>query len=258
MSERNEYVPGTPSWVDLQTSDPTAAKQFYASLFGWDGYDENDMGGGASYSMATRRGRHVAAIAPLPPQPGIPPHWNTYVTVSDVDAITARAGDAGGAVVMPPMDVMDAGRMSVVADPTGATIALWQAKNHIGAGIVNEHGAFTWSELLTPDVETAAAFYGTVFGWETQKFPEMGNYTVFNLGGQGIGGAPPMADANTPPHWLVYFQVDDADATVATAKQLGASVLLEPMDIPTVGRFATLADPQGAVFSVIKSESPQP
>jgi len=256
MPERNEYAPGTPNWVDLQTSDQGAAKRFYTALFGWD-YDDQDMGDGAVYAMATVGDRHVAAIAPLPPQQGIPPHWNSYVSVADVDAIAARAPEAGGTLVMPGFDVMDAGRMAVIQDPTGAMIAIWQPKNHIGAGIVNEPGTFTWSELSTSDVDQAAAFYAKVFGWEPQKFAEM-DYTVFNNEGTGIAGAMKSPMEGMPSYWLVYFAVDDTDATVAKAKQQGANVMVEPTDIPDVGRFSVMADPQGAVFGVIKNAPPQP
>jgi predicted enzyme related to lactoylglutathione lyase len=251
MPDRNEYADGTPNWVDIQTSDQDAAKQFYTALFGWD-YDDQPMPQGGVYSMAKRGGRDVAAIAPLPPQQGVPPHWNSYIAVSDVDAITARVADAKGSVLMPPMDVMDAGRMAVVQDPTGAAIALWQAKNHIGAQTVNEPGSFTWTELQTPDVDAAAAFYAKVVGWEAQPFEGM-DYTVFNNEGTGIAGAtkPPME--GVPPNWLVVFAVEDTDATVDTAKKKGGSVLTEPMDIEGVGRLAVLADPQGAVFAIIKN-----
>ncbi|MGH8977730.1 MAG: VOC family protein [Acidimicrobiia bacterium] len=251
MPDRTEYAAGTPNWVDIQTSDPDAAKQFYTGLFGWE-YDDQPMPQGGNYSMAKLRGRDVAAIAPLPPQQGSPPHWNSYVATPDIDAVVGRVDGAGGSVLMPPMDVMDAGRMAVVQDPTGATIALWQAKNHIGAQTVNEPGSFTWNELQTPDVDKAAAFYARVIGWDSQPF-EGSDYTVFNNEGNGIGGAmkPPME--GIPANWVVYFAVDDTDATVAKAKQQGGSVLAEPMDMEGVGRIAVLADPQGAVFAVIKN-----
>ena len=254
MADRNEYAPGTPNWVDLQTTDQPAAQRFYTGLFGWD-YDEQPMPDGPVYAMGTIRGRHVAAIAPMPPGgEGMPPHWNSYVSVSDVDAITGRVAGAGGTVLMEPFDVMDAGRMSVVLDPTGAPINIWQAKNNIGAQVVNEAGAFTWSELSTSDVDRAAGFYAKVFGWDAQKFPEM-DYTVFNNGGQGIAGAMKSPAEGMPSYWLVYFAVDDTDATVAKARDLGANVMVEPTDIPEVGRFAMLADPQGAAFGVIKNAS---
>ena len=255
MPDRTEYATGVPSWVDLQTSDQDAAKRFYGALFGWD-YDDMPMPGpGGVYSIARLRDKDAAAIAPLPPQQGAPPHWNSYVTTADIDAITARVPDAGGQVFMPPMDVGDAGRMAVVADPTGATIAFWRAKNRIGSEVVNEPGAYAWNELHTPDVDAAAAFYAGVLGWEAEAVEEM-DYTVFNNDGAPIAGAMKPAMPGEPPNWLVYFEVADTDATVAQAKDLGATVLSEPMDIQP-GRFAVLSDPQGAVFGVIKS-APMP
>jgi predicted enzyme related to lactoylglutathione lyase len=253
MPERKEYAPGTPSWVDLQTTDQAAAKKFYGEIFGWT-YEDLPMDENTSYSMAQSKGRQAAAIAPLGEQAamGVPPHWNTYVTVSDVDATTALVEKAGGTVIMPPFDVMDAGRMSVIQDPTGAMINTWQAKNNIGASVVNEPGAFSWSELVSPDVPKAAAFYKEVFGWEANKIAEAGmDYTELKLNGNGIAGAiaPPMP--GIPPAWTVYFAVDDTDATVEKVKKLGGAVMMEPVDIPP-GRFAVVADPQGAVFQVIK------
>jgi uncharacterized protein len=251
MAERTEYAPGIPNWVDVQTSDQAGAKRFYTALFGWD-YDEQPIDENAVYAMATIRGKHVAAIAPLPPQQGIPPHWNTYVAAADVDATVGRVNGAGGTVVMPPMDVMDAGRMAVIQDPTGAMICVWQAKNNIGAQVVNEAGAFTWSELSTSDVGKAAAFYGKVFGWAPQPFEEM-EYTVFQNGDRAIGGAMKSPAPGMPSYWLVYFDVDDTDATAKTARDNGATIMVEPTDIPEVGRFAVITDPQGATFGVIKS-----
>jgi predicted enzyme related to lactoylglutathione lyase len=250
MSERTEYAAGTPSWIDLQTSDQAAAKTFYTELFGWT-YDDQPMDEGAVYSLANLKGKNVAAIAPLGDQAaaGVPPHWNTYVTVTDVDASAEIAQKAGGTLFAGPFDVMDAGRMAVVADPTGAVVALWQAKNHIGAALVNEPGAFGWSELITPDIPAAAAFYQKLFGWTSNPLEGM-DYTEFKLNGEGLAGAmnPPMP--GIPPVWTVYFQVADTDAIVAKATALGASVMVPPTDIPP-GRFAVLADPQGAMFNII-------
>jgi hypothetical protein len=251
MPERAEYAPSTPNWVDLQTTDQDAAKRFYGELFGW-AFDDMPMGDGAVYSMAQLKGKDVGAIAPLGDQAaaGVPPHWNSYVSVSDVDASVALVAPAGGTVFMAPFDVLDAGRMAVVADPTGAVIALWQAKNHFGASLVNEAGAYAWNELVTPDVPKAADFYKKVLGWDAQSAPGM-EYTEFKVDGASIAGAmnPPMP--GMPPFWGIYFSTDDTDATVAKAKLLGGSVIAEPMDIEP-GRFAVLADPQGAMFSVMK------
>jgi predicted enzyme related to lactoylglutathione lyase len=259
MPERTSYASGTPNWVDVQTTDTDAAKQFYGSLFGWKFVDNPvDEANGVYYSIGQIRDLDVAAVSPLGDQAaaGVPPHWNSYVSVDDVDAVTAKVEGAGGTVHAPPFDVMDAGRMSVVQDPTGAIILLWQAKSNIGAKLVNEAGTFSWSELITPDVPKAAEFYNAVFGWTTETHGEgAGAYTEFKLGGNSIAGAmnPPMP--GIPPLWGVYFMVDDCDATVEKAKSLGAAVFNGPMDIEP-GRFAVLADPQGAMFNVIKMNEP--
>ena len=259
MPERTDYAPGTPSWVDIQTSDPIGAKAFYSALFGWE-YDDRPAGHDAEgndaiYSMATKNGKHVAAIAPLP-MPGVPPHWNTYVTVADADATAAQVPGAGGSVMMPPFDVMDAGRMAVIADPTGALICIWQATNHIGASLVNEHGTLAWEEVMTPDVSAATAFYTKIFGWEAVPVDMPGmEYTELKLGSRGIGGAmkPPME--GMPPVWGIYFAVDDADKTAELAAANGGSVLQPPMDIPP-GRMAVIADPAGAMFNIIRMTEP--
>ena len=151
---RTSYVQGTPNWVDLSTSDQAAAKAFYAGLFGWT-YDDQPMGEGHVYSMAMLRGHQVAAISPQPPEmaaTGAPPMWNTYLAVDSVDDATAKVEAAGGTVAMAPFDVMAAGRMSFVMDPSGAPVALWQAGQHIGATLVNEPGTINWNELVTTDL----------------------------------------------------------------------------------------------------------
>ncbi len=252
MPQRSSYAEGTPSWVDLQTPDQDAAKSFYGALFGWK-FDDQPMPQGPVYSMALKDGGVVAAIAPQSPEmiaAGAPPMWNTYIAVDDVDAATGRAQAAGGKVMMQPFDVMDAGRMSFVADPSGAAVGLWQAKGHIGATLVNEPGSLVWNELITSDGDAAIAFYGAVVGI-TPEATDMGDgsYTLLKVGDQMVGGtmAPPME--GIPNHWHVYFGVADIDAAVAKARELGATVLNGPFDTP-VGKMAALADPQGAMFSL--------
>jgi predicted enzyme related to lactoylglutathione lyase len=261
MPERTEYAPGTPSWTDLATPDPAASQEFYGSLFGWS-FSSNDTGDPEMpYIMATLRGKAVAGMMKLSPEMaagGMPPVWSTYVTVADADAATKQAAELGATVLSGPMDVMTAGRMSVLADPAGAVFCIWEAKESIGAEIVNEPVSLTWTELITPDIEGAKRFYPGLFGWGTESAP-MGDgpdYTLWMMGERGIAGAlPPPADG-IPSYWGVYFAVADTDATVAKAKDLGASVLAEPMDLPEVGRMAALADPQGAAFSIIKNAQP--
>jgi predicted enzyme related to lactoylglutathione lyase len=257
MTTMTSYAHGVPSWIDLATPDPAASKAFYNSLFGWE-YDDQPTDQGGAYTMASLDGRSAAGMMQLSPEmaaSGMPPVWSTYVNVDDIDVTAATAETAGGAVMQPPMDVMDQGRLAVITDPAGAVICLWEARSHIGAEVVNEHGAFSWSELITPDPEAVASFYGTMFGWTVETAPmPAGTYTVFHVAGgneNGIAGAmaPPMD--GMPTFWGTYFNVDDAAATVSTAKELGAQIMMDATPMPGVGTLATIVDPQGAVFSVM-------
>jgi predicted enzyme related to lactoylglutathione lyase len=257
MPTRTSYAQGTPNWVDLQTSDQAAAKAFYSGLFGWT-YDDQPMPDGQLYSMAMLRGHMVAAIAPQPPEmaaAGAPPMWNTYLAVDSADEATAKVEAAGGKVGMAPFDVMDAGRMSFVMDPSGAPVALWQANQHIGATLVNEPGTINWNELITD--QDVFPFYRDVVGLTTSTM-DMGTgpYTTFQAGDAMVGGSMPPQAPGVPNHWHVYFGTDDADAAAAKAAEQGGTVVVPPFDTP-VGRMAVLSDPQGAVFSVIKA-TPQP
>jgi len=259
MPERTSYTQGTPNWVDLQTTDQAAAKAFYSGLFGWT-YDDQPMPQGPVYSMAMLGAHPVAAIAPQSPEmaaAGAPAMWNTYLAVDSVDETAGQVEAAGGKVAMAPFDIMDAGRMAFVIDPAGAPVALWQAGQHIGATLVNEPGTLSWNELITSDPGDVK-FYTDLLGLTTSTMDMGGGqeYTLFEAAGQQVGGsmAPPMP--GIPNHWQVYFAVDDADATVAKATELGGAVVVPPFDSP-VGRMAVIGDPQGAVFSIIKL-APQP
>jgi predicted enzyme related to lactoylglutathione lyase len=251
MAEFTKYDPGTPSWVDIGVQDVEAAVAFYGKLFGWEIPEGDPAGGG--YRMAQVRGKFVAGIGPAQ-DPG-PPRWTTYVTVADADATVAAVKEAGGAVLVEPMDVMEAGRMAVFADPTGAVCSIWQPNLHIGSQLANEPGSFTWTELNTRDTETAAAFYGAVFGWKGETTTEPMPYTTFQSDGKPVAGMMDVTGRvpdEVPNHWLVYFAVEDAEAAIATTTQAGGQTFVGPIDIPNMGRFAVLGDPQGAVFAVIK------
>lgn len=250
--EMSSYPPGTPSWVDLSTSDPSAAAEFYGGLFGWHVNESLPEAGG--YRLADLRSRPVAGIGPQM-QPGLPPMWATYIATADADATAKAVADAGGQTFVPPMDVMDVGRMGVFADPGGAAFGVWQAGSHKGAGLVNEPNTLCWNELATRNPDDVVKFYRDVFGWEanTQQMGDQ-SYTEWQLGGNTIGGMLPMGTnfpAEVPSYWGIYFAVADTDATAAKVTELGGTVHQPPMDIP-VGRFALVADPQGAMFSVIK------
>ncbi|HEY5014983.1 MAG TPA: VOC family protein [Acidimicrobiia bacterium] len=248
--EVESYEHGVPSWVDLGTPDPAKAGAFYAALFGWTIPPGPPEAGG--YAIAELRGRPVAGIGPQQ-NPG-PPVWATYVNVDDADAIVGKVTGAGGMVFMPPMDVMDVGRMAFFADPLGAAIGVWQPKLHKGAGIVNEPGTLTWNELMTTDTDAAAKFYAAVFGWDAVTHGEGASaYTEFQVGGRSIAGMMPKPaemPAEVPPYWGVYFAVADTDATAAQVSELGGTVMMPPRDIEP-GRFAIAIDPTGAIFSVI-------
>ncbi|MGI8939003.1 MAG: VOC family protein [Iamia sp.] len=260
MPEVTNHVHGTPSWTDLASPDPAASQEFYGALFGWD-FEENPTDGGGTYVMCTKGGKSAAGMMQLSEQmaaAGMPPVWSTYVTVDDIEATAAKVEPAGGRVMQPPMDVMDNGRMAVLADSTGAMICLWEKKETIGAEVVNEHGALTWNELMSKDPGKAADFYAEVLAWTTQIMPMPdGDYTVFFTPGgdeNGIAGGMKSPVEGMPSFWGVYFAVDDCDATVAAATDAGATVMAEAMSVPDVGRFAAIADPQGAMFSVMTPE----
>jgi predicted enzyme related to lactoylglutathione lyase len=252
MSEVPNTAPGTPIWVDLTTPDVQASTRFYGGLFGWEAEDLGEQAG--HYNMFRKDGKMVAAATP-PMDPNQHPAWTTYVSTPDASATAAKVREAGGKVVTEPFAVMDSGSMGVFQDPTGAYFAVWQPGQHKGAELFNTPGSLTWNELSTRDIGAAKAFYSKVFGWGAKDSP-MGDtsYTEFQIDGKSIAGGMPMGanfPPNVPPNWLVYFAVDDTDATVAKAQELGAQVLMAKQDSPA-GPFAVLMDPQGAAFAVIK------
>lgn len=257
MAEFSSHVPGTFSWPELATTDQKGGVAFYRTLFNWD-VNEAPISDGEVYSMFTLRGKEVAAAYTMRPeerQHGVPPHWNLYVTVANVDESTKRAESLGAKVLAPPFDVMDVGRMAVLQDPTGAVFEIWEAKKHIGARILSEPGALCWSELTTRDTKRAESFYTSLFGWTPKHAAPSAvmEYTEFhNQGkpGAGMMAMPRNMPAHVPSYWMPYFQVDDCDASTNKGKQLGAKLMVGPQDIPGTGRFAILTDPQGAMFAL--------
>jgi uncharacterized protein len=269
MGERDRHEQGTFSWTDLATPDAQASKDFYGMLFGWE-FEDNPIPDDGVYVMARVGGRAAAAMFETTERH---PAWASYVTVDDVDAATARAGELGANVLAEPFDVMDAGRMAVVTDREGAAFCVWQAKQNKGAQIVNEPGSLSFNGLGTRDIEAAKSFYGSVFGWTTLDVG--GGAEMWTLPGYGdhlerdnpdlrkqlaeTGGPPgfedvvasivPLADdqPDTPPHWSVTFAVDDADATAARATELGGTLAVPPLDAPWV-RMTIINDPQGATL----------
>lgn len=251
MGERSGYTPGTFCWTDLTTTDQDAAKAFYSGLFGWTAVDV-PIGDAGFYSIMRLGDRDVAAIVKQPqPQAdmGVPPLWNSYVSVLDADATQARAQELGATVHAPAFDVMQAGRMAAIQDPQGAYVLLWQPYDHFGAALVNAPGALVWNELQSPDVDGSASFYGDLFGWETQQFEGMEmRYLGIKNGGASNGGIREL-DPGTPPSWLAYFGADDVEAGLAKALELGAKALTPVIDIQ-MAKFVVVQDPQGAVFAL--------
>jgi predicted enzyme related to lactoylglutathione lyase len=274
MPERDGYIPGVPCWVDTGQPDPEAAVAFYGGLFGWEFEDVMPPGSQGKYFIGRIRGGDVAAVGSLPEGAPAAATWNTYVWVEGADDTAAAVLDAGGHVVSEPFDVLDAGRMAVFTDPEGAAFCVWQAKEHRGARIINEHGSVNFNNLNTRDAAGAKSFYGALFGWQT--LPMGGGFEAWTLPGYGDFlerndpdlrkrmaelGAPggfedvvatinPIRDdqPDTPAHWSLTFAVDDADAAAKTAAELGGTVIVPPFDAPWV-RMTVIADPQGATFT---------
>jgi uncharacterized protein len=256
MGERTKYTPGTFSWADVTTTDQAAAKAFYSGLFGWEAEDM-PVGDGVFYSMMRLNGHDVAAISPQPQQQrdaGVPPAWNSYITVESADAAADSAKQLGATVHAPPFDVMEAGRMAVIQDPQGAFFMVWEPRQHIGAGFVNAPGALAWNELSSPDLDASAAFYGDLFGWKTEPFegsPQ--RYLVVKNGDRANGGIRELGDQPAPPHWLVYFGIDDIESGLARVTELGGSKMTDAIDIG-IAKIGIVQDPLGATFAIYSGQ----
>ena len=277
MPERDGYIPGVPCWADTSQPDPESAVDFYGGLFGWEFEDVMPPESDGNYFVGRLRGLDVAAVGSIPAAAPPMAMWNSYIWVESADETAAKVREAGGNVVMEPFDIMGSGRMAVFTDPEGAAFCVWQAKEHKGSRLVNEHGTVNFNGLNTRDADGAKSFYGKVFGWTTLALP--GGAEMWTLPGYGdylerdtpglreqveaVGGPKGFEDvvasinpipddqADTPAHWSVTFAVDDADAIAERAGELGGKVIAPPMDLPWV-RMTVLSDPQGATFIASK------
>lgn len=260
------YPHGLMSWTDISLPDPQKGKAFYTGLFGWAADDQYDHDGNYIYTMFSKNGETVAGLGPMPEamqEAGVPPMWQSYVTVNDVDEAVAKVTEHGGKVILPAMQIFDSGRMAVVAEPGGAVLSFWEGQEHQGATVFNQHGAMTWNELNTRDSDASRAFWNDVLGWEFSPLEGGGDF-VYHLihndndhdacAQDGMTGGILQMDENwppqIPPHWMVYFNVDDTDEAVARVTELGGHVSVPPFD-STAGRMAVVNDDQGGTFSVI-------
>lgn len=247
------YAEGVPCWVDLGSPDPARSVDFYSGLFGWTAQisPEPEAGG---YTTFARDGQSVAAVSPLMSDQQ-PPAWNSYFATDDAGRVTSAVRSAGGSVIVEPMDVLGYGRMAVFHDPAGAVFSVWQAGSMPGAELTGDVGSLVWNELTTRDVDGSKAFYPAALGWGARDVSfQGGSYTMWEADGRPVAGMMPMVGdmwpPDVPPHWMVYFAVEDTDAAANRARELGGQVSVPPTDAPP-GRLCVLGDPHGAFFSII-------
>jgi uncharacterized protein len=262
MPAVDKHTPGTINWVDMVSTDLDAASAFYTGLFGWESEDMPMPGGQGIYRFFRLDGRDAAAAGSMPPEmaaQGIPSHWNVWVA-GDADEVTDKAAAAGGQVLMPPVTLGPSGRLAMIADPGGAAVGVWQAGEHIGAGVIDEPGAMTWWEVNTRAFDENKRFYNQVFGWTAEDLPAPDiRYVTWKLDGRTVGGMLEMTEqwGDIPAHWMSYFAVRDTDEMVKRATELGGSVGAPPFDTP-YGRMAVLVDPSGGHFSIVTPTQPPP
>jgi predicted enzyme related to lactoylglutathione lyase len=236
-------------WHEQVSPDPKQAQDFYTRLFGWE--TEVFKPGEADYTMISSAGQSHGGFGKAM-EGAPPPHWLSHVRVENLEDTVEKAKAAGGRLAAGPFEMGEVGRVAIIADPQGAFLGAYEPERERPAS----EGVFVWDELGTTDVDGAQRFYEEVFGWTTSDMgPDYGGYRVFNCGETGIAGAMTLPDESIPAHWQPYVAVDDPDATAARAAELGGSSLMQPMDVPEVGRLAVLRDPQGATFGIIR---PQP
>ena len=258
------FPEGQFSWTDLMTPDPEQARAFYGGLFGWDAKDMQTPTG-PPYTMFMLHGQVVAGLGLHPPgvhASGIPPAWTSYINVESLERTIARATNAGGAVVMDPMEISPEGRIAMIADPSGAAVGLWQAEEHRGLDLRDAPGAMSWNELQTRDLDRASRFYTAVFGWEWTEPGDNGYLVAILESKEGpdksVAGAmtmPPAVPAQAPSNWSVYFEVADCDASTWLATELGGQVFLPPMEMGDM-RFSGITDPSGAMFMLLSQPHP--
>lgn len=258
-AQKVNHPHGVFCWSELCTHSWAEGKAFYTELFEW-GNDDQPIGDDLYYTMLQKQGDDVAAMYQMPVEQkvaDVPSHWLAYIAVDDVDTLATKAKQLGAEVVAGPHDVMDAGRMVLLNEPGGALFALWQGNQHIGCQRLGELNTPYWHELASRNSAKSREFYCQLLGWESEIKPMEGmDYTLFNIAGKPVAGMIEMTEewpADIPAHWMIYFAVSHCDDSAKKAQQLGGEVCVPPTDIPEVGRFSVITDPQGAVFSIMTS-----
>ncbi len=252
--EITKHEPGMFSWADLMTADIEGSKAFYTELLSLDSVDMPMGEDAGAYVMLFKNGKTSCAMFQMGDEmkqmTGGSSLWSAYFTVDSADDTAAKAKELGATIVNGPFDVFESGRMVAIQDPTGAAFQVWQPKDNIGAQVFGEHGALGWAELYTNDTSAAAQFYSGLFGWSASTVPGGGgqDYTLFQIEDRPATGMMAIREewGEMPPNWSIYFVVDDLDATIAKATEMGAKEVMPPMEAPGIGPFVLLQDPQGA------------
>ncbi|QYX77075.1 VOC family protein [Streptomyces akebiae] len=249
------YPPGTPCWVSLMVHGMATTQEFYGALFGWEFQPGPQQLG--PYVRALLDGRQVAGIGQLPPDRHLPIAWTPYFASADADRTAETVRHCGGTVGVGPLDAGEAGRLVIASDPAGAVFGIWQAVEHLGADITGVPGTPAWDELLTVDSSLVAKFYETAFGYEEEPVVSADlDYVTLRIGGRPVAGIHGVGSAlprDRGPHWLTYFEVTDPDEAADRVVELGGHVLEPVRDTPH-GPVATVADPEGAKFAVVRTE----
>lgn len=247
------HATGTPCWVSLMVHALAATQDFYGALFGWEFQPGPQQLG--PYVRALLNGREVAGIGQLPPDRHLPIAWTPYLASNNVDLTADTVRLCGGTVGVGPLDAAEAGRLAICSDPSGAVFGIWQGAEHRGTAITGVPGTPAWNELLTFESVNVAKFYETVFAYEEEPVVSAdSDYVTLLIDGRpvaGIHGVGTSLPRDRGPHWVTYFEVADTDETLARVVELGGHVL-EPAHDSAHGRVATVADPEGARFSLIQ------